>query len=105
MVLRRSSADGQLVAEARGLEEILACSRSVKADPIAEYCNCPINENGPMVYCGKKACKFFISTAQSALPHMHPRCDDHWRGTALPTSPYVIEVSEEEFAVWRVMLA
>jgi len=79
---------------------------------IFEPCNCPVNDQpavSALVYCGKPACKFFISIAPSGIdagvPHLHPRCDEHWRGTALPTSPNVTEVSEEEFAVWRVMLA
>jgi hypothetical protein len=60
-----------------------------------------------MERCGLPAVKFFVATYDDAmLPIiLHPRCPDHWETTSLPISPYVREVSSDEFAVYRVMLS
>jgi hypothetical protein len=51
--------------------------------------------------CGKPATDFFISHhPEGDLPH--PRCSDHWRGSALETSPIVCRLTAEEFFVWEI---
>lgn len=78
--------------------------------PMVEKCNCPVNPEGqPFALCGEPAEKFYVVTPTDnrygSGPYLHPRCQYHWENTALPTSPLSVEVTEEEFAVWKVMMA
>jgi len=66
-------------------------------------CNCPVGQD-PRSPCGLPAVKFFVATyADGTGPFLHPRCPDHWERTALPTSPYVEELTADEALVWTVM--
>ena len=72
-------------------------------------CNCPVGPD-PRAACAAPAVKFFVAEHPDTPDtfgsfHLYPRCGEHWRGTALPTSPLVTEVSGDEFEVWRVMLS
>ena len=68
-------------------------------------CNCPVGED-PRSPCGAPAVKFFVASfKEGTIPRtfLHPRCPDHWERTALPTSPYVVELSEDEAIAWEIM--